>query len=251
MTPDGPPPIEAAAAALRRARRVVVLTGAGVSAESGVPTFRDALTGLWSRYRAEDLATPQAFLANPKLVWDWYAARREKLAQVEPNDGHRALARLEALVDDLLVVTQNVDGLHHRAGSRNVLELHGRLDRTLCFREGTESEPDPSDTGTPPRCPRCGAHLRPGVVWFGEALPAGAFDRACEAAAAADLCLSVGTSGLVEPAASIPRVALGNGVPVIEVNPDATPLTASATWHLRGASGVVLPQLVELAFGSS
>ena len=234
---------------LRAARRIVVLTGAGVSAESGVPTFRDAQTGLWVRYRAEDLATPEAFLRNPKLVWDWYTWRKKLVSEVQPNPGHYALAEIEKRFTSFSLVTQNVDGLHQRAGSRNVLELHGNILRTKCFDEGTRvAEVD--DTGAvPPRCPRCGGLLRPDVVWFGELLPADVLNRAMQAAQVCDTFFSVGTSALVQPAASLPLLALEGGAVVVEVNPQATPLTAQATYALRGPSGEVLPELVRAVWG--
>ena len=242
---------DAAAAALERARtllasarRIAVLTGAGISAESGIPTFRDALTGLWARFRPEELATPEAFAANPKLVWDWYAWRREQLAEVHPNAGHRALVALERRAPRFALVTQNVDGLHARAGSRDVIELHGNLMEDRCSAEGVRVARDDALPGTPPRCPRCGAPLRPGVVWFGEALPAAALARAHAEASRCDVFLSVGTSTVVEPAASLPFVALDAGAAVIEVNPLPTPLTPRATVVLAGAAGTVLPKLV-------
>ena len=168
---DTPAIAAALARALRRATRVVALTGAGISAESGVPTFRDALTGLWAKFDPRELATPSAFARNPKLVWDWYAARRETLAHVVPNPGHVALARIEALVPDFLLATQNVDGLHARAGSRLLVELHGNIARVKCSREHrvVAHWAEPGDD-LPPRCPHCGAFLRPDVVWFEESL---------------------------------------------------------------------------------
>ena len=156
---------------LRSARYVVVLTGAGVSAESNIPTFREAQTGLWSKYSPEELATPQAFQRNPKLVWEWYAWRRELVAQATPNPGHLALAELEQRVPKFSLITQNVDGLHRRTGSRNVIELHGNINRTKCFDEGDIIDSWPPTAELPPRCPRCGGYLRPDVVWFGETLP--------------------------------------------------------------------------------
>jgi len=230
---------------LRAARSVVALTGAGISAESGVPTFRDAQTGLWANYRAEELATPEAFLKNPRFVWDWYVWRRQLTSSAEPNAGHFALVRLAELFPEWTLVTQNVDGLHTRAGSRNVIELHGRLSLTLCFDERTAVESYEDDGKTPPRCPRCGGLLRPGVVWFGENLPREALERAERAAAGADVVLSIGTSGLVEPAASLPLVARRVGALMIEVNPRRTPLTPHADAVLCGPAGQVLPDLVD------
>ncbi len=231
--------------ALREARHVMVLTGAGISAESGIPTFRDALTGLWSRYRAEDLATPEAFARDPGLVWDWYAWRRERVRAAQPNPGHRAIHALASLVPRLTLVTQNVDGLHQRAGSRNVIELHGNILRTRCSHEDRIVEEGPGGTGRPPRCADCGAFLRPDVVWFGEPLPAEALRGAAEAASACDVLLVVGTSGLVYPAAGLPGVARAAGVPVILVDPQAVSLAGqTGVRHLVGPAGRVLPALL-------
>lgn len=222
----------------------MALTGAGISAESGVPTFRDAQTGLWARYRAEELATPEAFSRDPKLVWEWYSWRRELVARARPNAGHHALVALQDGPAQLIVVTQNVDGLHVRAGSRDVVELHGNIASTLCFAEGTPVE-SYDDRSVPPRCPRCAAYLRPGVVWFGEALPQRALQQAEVAASSCDVVLSIGTSGLVHPAAGLPLLAKRHGAFLIEVNPNATPLTPHADVVLAGAAGDVLPQLVK------
>jgi NAD-dependent deacetylase len=234
-------------AALRQARRVVVLTGAGVSAESGVPTFRDAQTGLWENFKPEDLATPEAFRRDPKTVWEWYAWRREKVRAVQPNDGHRALAAMARRFEEFTLVTQNVDGLHQRAGSKGVIELHGNITRTKCFEEDI-AVPEWTSTGeVPPRCPQCRGHLRPDVVWFGEALPDEAVNDAMRVSTECDLFLSVGTSTVVYPAAMLPEIALRHGATVIEINPDETPLTQSVTFSLRGPSGLILPQLLRAA----
>ncbi len=230
---------------LRSVLNVVILTGAGISAESNIPTFRDAQTGLWAKYSPAELATPQAFRRNPKLVWEWYAWRRELVAQAKPNPGHLALAELERRVPKFTLITQNVDGLHQRAGSRNVIELHGNINRTKCFEEGVIVESWPPLDDIPPRCPRCGGHLRPDVVWFGEALPPQALAAAFEAAEACDLFLSIGTSGLVQPAASLPFTALHGGAVVVEVNPDDTPLTPYAAYVLQGSAGQILPELLQ------
>ena len=228
---------------LRSAQFVVVLTGAGVSAESNIPTFRDAQTGLWAKYSPEELATPQAFRRNPKLVWEWYAWRRELVNQAKPNPGHLALAALEQRVLKFTLITQNVDGLHQRAGSRNIIELHGNLHRTICFKERrvVEDWPDPNEV--PPRCPHCGSLLRPDVVWFGETLPAKALQAAFAAAQECDVLLSVGTSGLVQPAASIPFTARQAGATTVEINPDTTPLTPYVTYAIHGPAGEILPSL--------
>jgi NAD-dependent deacetylase len=230
---------------LRAARSVVALTGAGISAESGVPTFRDAQTGLWAKYSAEQLATPQAFLANPRMVWDWYVWRRQLTAQANPNPGHLALVQLQERFPEFTLITQNVDGLHARAGSRDVIELHGRIATTLCFDERTPVADYTDDGLTPPRCPRCGALLRPGVVWFGESLPLEALVRAERAAQSCDVVLSIGTSGLVQPAAGLPLLAKQRGALLIEVNPSPTPLTPYADEVLSGPAGQALPQLLQ------
>lgn len=230
--------------ALTAARRLVVLTGAGISAESGVPTFRDAQTGLWARFRPEELATPDAFRSNPRLVWEWYAWRRSLLASAQPNAGHHALVELERRFSEFTLVTQNVDGLHHQAGSHTVIELHGNIARTRCFDENTLVDEWDDKGDVPPRCPRCGGMLRPDVVWFQEALPAAALSAATRASEACDVFLSIGTSGLVYPAAGLPLRALAAGSVVVDINTDPTPLSASASYVLRGAAGTVLPALV-------
>lgn len=229
---------------VRAARRIVLLSGAGMSAESGVPTFRDAQTGLWANFRPEELATEQAFRADPQRVWDWYALRREKLAQVEPNAGHRAVAAFQQRHPGrLTVVTQNVDGLHQRAGSPGVLALHGNLaeDRWLdapraCCDVGKVQ------AARPPRCPTCGNLRRPAVVWFGELLPQRAFAQAEEAAAACELMLVVGTSGAVYPAAGLARTTPGR---VVIVNPGPTELDDAADAVLAGTAAALLPELLE------
>ena len=221
-----------------------MLTGAGISAESGVPTFRDALTGLWSKYEPEELATPAAFRANPKLVWDWYAWRRQQVKSVQPNPGHYALAELERRIRTFTLITQNVDGLHRRAGSETVLELHGNIERVKCLDEGTVVDGwEESEEGVP-RCPRCGALLRPDVVWFGEALPEEIFVAAEKASRTCDVFLSIGTSSLVYPAAGLPLTAIASGALVVEINPNATSLTAKATYSFRALAGEFLPELV-------
>ena len=230
--------------ALRNARKLAVLTGSGISAESGVPTFRDAQTGLWSNFRPEELATPEAFQRNPKLVWEWYAWRRGLASQAQPNAGHLALVELERRVPQFSLITQNVDGLHQRAGSRNVIELHGNITRTKCFEEDVLVEKWTETDETPPRCPRCGGRLRPDVVWFGEALAPDDLERALTDSQSCDLFFSIGTSALVHPAASLPFEALQHGATVVEINPDETPLTSHATFALRGLSGVILPEIL-------
>lgn len=227
---------------LAKASRAAALTGAGVSAESGVPTFRGAHDS-WRGYRSEDLATPRAFHDDPGLVWEWYDWRRGLIAKAEPNAAHRALAALESRLDFTLV-TQNVDRLHHRAGSKRVLELHGTLWELRCLLCGASFE----DARTPlpllpPLC-ECGGLLRPGVVWFGETLPALVFDAAVKAANAAEVFLVVGTGGMVEPAASLARLARKAGAFVVEVNPEATALTPHCHASLQGKAAEVLPRLL-------
>ena len=230
---------------LRAANRVVVLTGAGVSAESGVPTFRDAQTGLWARYDPTQLATPDAFRRNPALVWDWYAYRRDLIAAVRPNPAHYALAALEARYPDFVLITQNIDGLHAQAGSRKVIELHGNIRRVKCFACGKPAATWDDSREKPPRCANCGGLLRPDVVWFGETLPMDALRRAVEAAERAEVFFSIGTSAVVEPAASLPRVARRKGAVLVEINPDTTPLTPLADYVFHGKAGEILPALWE------
>jgi NAD-dependent deacetylase len=235
---------------LLSAKRVTVLTGAGVSAESGVPTFRDAQTGLWSQYRPEELATPRAFRRDPRLVWEWYEWRRKLVSDARPNPAHFALVEMEGFFPRFHLITQNVDGLHQRAGSRGVIELHGNIARTKCFDEGTilSSWKDTGDV--PPRCPNCGGWLRPDVVWFEEPLPEAELQRAAAASRNCDVFFSIGTSTLVYPAAALPSDALHGGATVVEINPQQTPFTAQAAFSLTGAAGVVLPDLM-WALGSA
>jgi NAD-dependent deacetylase len=220
---------------------LVALTGAGISAESGVPTFRGE-QGLWRRFRPEDLATPGAFGRDPRLVWEWYDWRRERIAPCQPNAAHLTLADMEAALPDMMLVTQNVDGLHQLAGSRRVLELHGSIWRTRCTSCGRVAEnrqvPLPE---VPPRC-ACGGLLRPDVVWFGEPLPQAILQAAWDAATRCRLMLVVGTSALVHPAASLPQVAMDHGAYVVEVNVSATPLTPRVDEFLSGPAGQVLPR---------
>jgi NAD-dependent deacetylase len=233
--------------ALRGAQRVVALTGSGISAESGVPTFREGQTGLWERYDPQQLATPEAFERNPGLVWEWYEWRRSLITEAEPNPGHLALAEFERWVPSFTLVTQNVDGLHGRAGSRDAIELHGNILRARCPAEEIVLEPD--QTGAiPPLCPNCGAPLRPDVVWFGETPPSAALEAASEAARGCALFLSIGTSSLVYPAAALPYEALENGAIIVEVNPAETSLTPHVDYALRGGSARVLPELLRKAF---
>lgn len=252
---DGP--LERARALVEKAARVVVLTGAGISAESGVPTFRGA-GGLWRSHRPEELATPEAFERDPRLLWEWYAWRREIVAGCAPNEGHRTLAR-HALAREgaVTLVTQNVDGLHHRAAREAAerldpapafpLELHGAIHRDRCSGCGRRTDAMPVDASgarTLPRCGSCGALLRPDVVWFGEALDESVLADAFEAAQGAELCLVVGTSAVVHPAASVPLATLRAGGRIVEINPAPTPLSEHADAALRGPAGDLLPLLL-------
>jgi NAD-dependent deacetylase len=243
MKADG---IDAAREALSGARRVAVLSGAGMSAESGVPTFRDAQTGLWSRFDPMQLASPDGFRADPRLVWRWYAWRRGLVARAQPNAGHYALARAAPRFESLRIVTQNVDGLHQRAGSIEVTELHGNIVRSRCFAECGMAYEKPEDLpdGEPPCCPACGNWLRPDVVWFGEMLDPDKLRAAERACAGANVLFVVGTSGLVYPAAGLPLQARSAGARVIIVNPQPTEIDSVADVSVRGTAGGVLPQIL-------
>ncbi len=226
--------------ALREARRFFVLTGAGVSAESGIPTFRDAQTGLWAKYDPLQLATPEAFQSDPKLVWRWYRWRRELAADAEPNPGHIALVELERLAEDFTLVTQNVDGLHARAGSRELVEFHGNLFVDRCFSCGARGDAGDDEL---PVCSACGGLLRPGVVWFGESIPDEASHRAVEAARHCDAMLCVGTSSSVFPAAALTDIAHQADALTVEINPQPT-RGPQFDYVLPYPSGLILPKLV-------
>ena len=228
---------------MRAAERIVVLTGAGISAESGVPTFRGS-SGLWRQFRAEDLATPEAFARRPALVWEWYLWRRGLIAAAQPNEGHRAIARLERRRTGVTLLSQNVDGLHRRAGSVEPIELHGNLWHVRCA-DGCGVRAHDVESAAPReqlRC-QCGAWLRPGVVWIGEPLDPDTLERATDAAGAADVLLVVGTSAVVYPVAALPEMAHRRGVRVVEINIDDTPLTPHVDAHLRGSAASILPDL--------
>lgn len=235
---------------LRSVQRVAVLTGAGISAESGVPTFREAQTGLWSRYNPEDLATPEAFQRNPKLVWEWYAWRQQRIRQADPNPGHQALVLMEQRIADFTLITQNVDSLHRRAGNQQIIELHGNIFRTKCFDEDRPVESWPDVGEIPPHCPHCGGLLRPDVVWFGETLPTRALHAAQQAAQNAEILFSIGTSALVYPAADLPFLALRAGATVVEINPQPTPLSPHLSFSLHGPAGELLPAIVSQTWGT-
>lgn len=231
--------------ALRGADRVVALTGAGASQESGLRTFRDAQSGIWSSYKPEDLASPQAFRRNPQMVWDWYAWRRLAIEGVRPNAGHYALVEMAAQVADLTLITQNVDGLHAAAGTRDPIELHGNIRRVRCSDCGALAAEWDDSPGQTPHCALCAGLLRPDVVWFGEPLPRAELERALRASSECQAFISIGTSGIVQPAASLPYLARRAGAIVIEINAESTPLTEIADYSLRGKSGEVLPALVK------
>ncbi len=230
--------------ALRAARSITALTGAGISAESGIPTFRDSQTGLWANYDPRQLATPEAFAENPQRVLDWYRWRRSLINQAAPNPGHLALAALESRAPHFTLITQNIDGLHHLAGSQNIIELHGNIHQLCCSSSQDHGLHLWSDEALP-RCPTCNSLLRPAVVWFGEALSPAILQRALQAAQHCDFFFSIGTSGIVEPAASLPFVALHAGATVVEVNPTSTPLTSYAHFHFPSPAGQFLPQLLQ------
>lgn len=234
--------------ALRNAKHVAVLTGAGVSAESSVPTFRDAQTGLWAQYNPQELATPQAFRSNPKLVWEWYAWRRQLVSHANPNPGHFALAEMERRVPKFTLITQNVDSLHQRAGSKNVIELHGNIARTKRFDDDVIVETWEDTGDVPPRCPSTGSPLRPDVVWFGELLPEKALADAVAAATDCDLFFSIGTSALVQPAASLPSLAMQNRATVVIINIDVPARETPGLYAICGPSGQVLPALLRAAW---
>jgi len=244
---------EALISSLNKADKVLVLTGAGMSAESGVPTFRDAQSGLWEKFRPQDLATPEAFRNNPELVWDWYEDRRNKIRQVRPHTGHAALVEMEQYFENFLLVTQNVDSLHQQAGSTQVIELHGNIMQSICSETGRliDDEWIKSNPGRPPASPHHPQGLaRPAVVWFGEGLPVDNLNRAMAFAHNCDVCFSIGTSTLVQPAASLPFIALESGAVVIEINPIPTSLSAQAHFSLQATAAEALPVIATgLALG--
>lgn len=233
---------EAARDAVRSADRIAVLTGAGVSAESGIPTFRSN-GGFWRSKRFQDLATPEGFARDPKGVWEWYEERRRGIAAARPNAGHDALVKLEERAAEFTLITQNVDGLHDAAGSKNVIKLHGDIWMVRCVKCGVERV-DRSELGDlPPYC-ECGGMLRPGVVWFGEDLPEGAMEHATDAVRRAQVLIVAGTSAQVYPAAGLIPLAIRSGAKVIEINPEATDFSDEVTFALRGSSADILPQLL-------
>lgn len=236
---------------LREAKHIMVFTGAGISAESGIPTFRDQLSGLWENFDAEDLASPQAFRNNKALVWGWYEWRRMKIMRAKPNPAHIAIATLEKLASQLTLVTQNVDDLHERAGSTNVIHLHGQILQPRCFgcnrpHRLSSEIPEEPETGRllpPPKCQHCGGYIRPGVVWFGENLPERELKAGLAAAKSCDLMIVIGTSGIVMPAAQIPVLAKSAGKRIVEINPNKMD-SGLADWTIALSAAKALPQLV-------
>lgn len=236
--------INRAAGMIVRSRRLVVSTGAGISKESGIPTFRDP-DGLWNRYRPEDLASREAFLSDPKLVWGWYRERLRQAREAEPNPAHRALVILEKLLPYFLLLTQNVDNLHRRAGSREIVELHGCIERYRCFDYAHPAEESPDWGDEPPLC-HCGSLIRPDIVWFGEPLPEAELECAFGETQRCDLLLVLGTSGVIYPAALLPSLAKQVGAEVIEINVESSEITQTADLFIEGESGKVLPEIVSL-----
>lgn len=229
---------------IRNAKSCVILTGAGVSAESGLQTFR-GMQGLWDDFDPMKLATPEAFACEPKKVWEWYQWRREKLPLVQPNPAHKAIAEMERYFDNFLLITQNIEGLHQRAGSTKMVELHGNLNRNKCSRCGIMIDILPVSDEVPPRC-RCGGLIRPDVVWFGEMLPESALKQAWRAPERTDIYFSVGTSAVVQPAASLGLVAKNNGAVLVEVNPEATEMSGLFDHVFNGKAGEVMPEIVKM-----
>lgn len=240
--------IAQAAQLIAASQRLVVLTGAGVSKESGVPTFRDALDGLWAQYDPQQLATPAAFQHDPKLVWDWYVHRREMIEAVQPNPAHYALAQLEDLLPQVAIITQNIDGLHQLAGSTDVTALHGDIHRYKC---SADCQGSPTLIGVhdyksgQPKCPHCGEWVRPDVVWFGEVLPTAAINRAFELSQSADVMLVIGTSGMVNPAARLPSVAHLGGATLIDINPFEDQIASMVELWLKAPAGETLPRILQ------
>jgi NAD-dependent deacetylase len=248
---------------LRNAAHIVVFTGAGASAESGIPTFRDKQTGLWQKFDPAELATPGAFRADPSLVWGWYESRRATVLRAKPNGAHEAIAAMAQQVPRLTLITQNVDDLHERAGSRDVLHLHGELAHPYC--EGCRRRYDFPTPGSPapgagsaapgggsrrepPRCISCGGRIRPGVVWFGESLPREVWQASCQAARQAHVFFCVGTSSVVQPAASLTALAIEAGAMTVQINPNPTAMDDDVTLTYRGPAGVILPRMIEQAW---
>jgi NAD-dependent deacetylase len=229
----------------KKDKRVVVLTGAGISAESGVPTFRGE-DGLWKKFKPEELATFDAFISNPQLVWEWYEYRRKLISEVKPNPAHYSLVEMQSYFENFHLITQNVDGLHQKAGLKDVIELHGNIKRNKCISCGTKFEEiEFVSKDIPPKC-RCGGLVRPDVVWFGEMLPAEAINKAFELSSFCDIFFSIGTSAVVYPAASLPVVAKNAGAYLVEVNLEKTELSNLADEVFLGKAGEIMPRITEL-----
>ena len=234
--------IQDAREVVENANNIAVLTGAGISAESGIPTFRGD-EGLWKEYRPEDIATPQAFAKDPKFVWEWYDLRRQTIEKAEPNPGHYALVELENKKDSFTLITQNIDCLHAKAGSKKIIELHGNIWQKRCTKcSYIYFNYEVPLSKIPPHCERCGEMVRPNVVWFGEIIPMSVIDSSIMAIENCDVMLIIGTSGIVEPAASMGLMAKKSGKKVIEINLDMTPSSGLYDFSLRGKSGEILPQ---------
>lgn len=236
--------MEVAREVFRKANKVCVLTGSGVSAESGIPTFRGE-EGLWKRYNPYELATPEAFAKDPLLVWEWYCFRRDLISKCLPNPGHHAIARMDKEKNDFLLITQNIDGLHRRAGSERIVEMHGNIWEVRCVSCDDPFCHDEEFETLPPRCSTCGNLLRPNVVWFGEKIPGELLDRSMEMLLLCDLFIVAGTSGVVQPAASFAHIASSHGSRVVEVNIDAGSGSRDVDYFLKGKSGEIFPCLVE------
>jgi NAD-dependent deacetylase len=236
--------IELAAEKLAAVKNLVVITGAGMSRESGIPTFREAPGALWADYNPEEMATEQGFRNDPPLVWNWYVERRRNIGEKSPHPGHYAVADLEPLFDSFILLTQNIDDLHRKAGSQNMVEVHGNIFRFKCLDNHHTVDKLPATDDAPPRC-ECGSYIRPDVVWFGEMLDEEDVDRAFRALSACEAVLVVGTSGLVYPVAGFPGVAKANGAFVVEVNPEETPITVLADVTIRSRAGDAMPALLE------
>lgn len=237
--------IEKAVDVLKNSSFPVVMTGAGVSQESGIPTFRGK-DGLWKSFRAEELATLEAFMRNPLLVWEWYEWRRDIIRNAKPNPAHLAIKEMEEMFPDFLLITQNVDGLHSKAGSKKMVEFHGNIWKERCMRCGFERFFYEKHEKLPPSCPSCSRHLRPGVVWFGETIPEYALQTSYSALKMCDVFISVGTSTVVQPAASFVELSISQKKPVIEVNVDDTPVSHLVPISIKGKAGEILPEIIRL-----
>ncbi|HON07421.1 MAG TPA: NAD-dependent deacylase [Verrucomicrobiota bacterium] len=230
---------------IKASKTIVAFTGAGISAESGLSTFRSPVDGLYSKYKVEDVVTPEGFKRNPRFVWEFYESRRVKVRNVEPNPGHIALAKMEKLVNEFYVITQNVDGLHQKAGCSKVIELHGNIFRNKCFLNNHYIENLPKTDEVPPRCPICGSYIRPDIVWFGELLDPENIASSEEVTRRCDVFFSIGTSSVVYPAAGLIIIAKESGATIVEINPEETEKSYLADYIFREKSGVVLPRIVE------